>query len=77
MSELTQAERQWIARALLTHARRQSKKLDNAIRNICHPNLIAELRSEVSECSRLVVKLQEAEPPGQDAVARFDRRTLV
>jgi hypothetical protein len=81
MSELTQAERHMISLTLFTHARRQAKKLDNAIRNCCHPNLIVELRTEVSECSRLAVKLQDQYREvigvaGQDAVARFDRRTL-
>ncbi len=59
MSDLSNAERHWIARALLSRAHKKSRNLESAIRNECHPKLIEELHADVQECTRLALKLQE------------------
>lgn len=55
---LTTDERFFIARKLLSRAEDKTKGLQQAIANETHPQLIAQLRAEIAECTRLSLKLQ-------------------
>lgn len=58
--DLTSDERMFIAGKLLSRARDKTKKLQQAIFKECHPQLIAEIRADIAECTRLAMKLQES-----------------
>lgn len=57
--QLTADERFFIARKLLARAEDKAKGLQQAIANKTHPQLIAQLRAEIAECTRLALKLQD------------------
>lgn len=59
MTDLTTDERFFIARKLLARAEDKTKGLQQATANEVHPQLIAQLRAEISECTRLALKLQD------------------
>lgn len=58
--DLTSDERMFVAGKLFSRARHSTKKLQSAISKQCHPQLIAEIRADIAECTRLALKLQES-----------------
>lgn len=61
IERLTKAEELFIAERLFSRARAKSKNLSRAVERGWHPNLIDQLREDISECTRLATILQEAE----------------
>jgi hypothetical protein len=65
LQKLTRADELYIASRLLSRARHQSKKLANAQGKPLHPQLLADIRADLTECTRLALLLQE-EPPAAE-----------
>jgi class 3 adenylate cyclase len=55
---LTPAEELFIAERLLSRVRYKSKKLAHAEEKSRHPDLLAHLRADIAECTRLATLLQ-------------------
>ena len=55
---LTRADELFIATKLFSRVRHVSKKLANAEGKTLHPELLAEMRADLAECTRLALVLQ-------------------